>query len=109
MERTHRLIDYEAIQENEPLQLGDNVRLNGQLYYVNEVIYEGGIGAVPPIIRYELELLQPVISADNTFYTQPQAFNRVSILSSSINKVRPVQQEEDISPETRKEFIKLLE
>lgn len=110
MEHTRRLIDYEAIKDNEPLNVGDHVRLNGQLYYVSEVTYESGVNTVPTI-RYELELLQPLITHSDEMYDRMVndfGLNHISLTSLMVNKIRPPQ-EEEISPETRKEFMKLLE
>ena len=85
------------------LQLGDIVHVHGEPYIVKEIKYEGSVNTLPTI-RYELDKLCPVF--DDYQYDSRFIFPVKAEITQIPQDIRPP---EEISEETRKDFIKLLE
>lgn len=88
---------------NTRLQLGDTVHIHGEPYIVREIQYEGSTDILPTI-KYELDKLYPEF--DDNLYDSRFVFPMKAEIRQIPQDIRPP---EEISEETRKDFIKLLE
>lgn len=86
------------------VKVGDRFRMNGREYAVTEITYNSGYDTLGTI-RFECEGLLNWPPLANEVYTP---YNNHIRLETLWPKPYPLKQEEEISDETREEFMRLL-
>ena len=90
--------------EPNSVQVGDKVDINGQEYIVSEITYEMGVDTLGTM-KFKLDKPLHWPPLENEVYMPYQNHLRIETLWPN---PRMVQQEEEISDETREEFMRLL-
>lgn len=86
------------------VKVGDRFCMNGREYAVTEITYNSGYDTLGTM-RFDCECLLHWPPLENEIYTP---YNNHISLETLWPKPYPIKQEEEISDETRKEFIRLL-